>query len=298
MEYHVGLDGRDFSKLEPQKQRLVDQFRPVTPEGWHELAALVLEVIGIRQAVRMGDPRRWRQALSELNTLPLPPLNLPLLLWDLYQSHPFEGVTLRMQDGAQLSVPDWSRLYYCWHSRWFALWEEKMMKFFDATTIVGGESIRPPGTQTTIRERLSWIERAEKPIDFVVRTRQGRGFIVHGTNGFRLDPSGSLLVLKGCEDQPVEILPLSDIVSVVVADADSKALIKQLQQRLQPIPFVPFHVVLLHGGRYTVHRAEDVLVTSTTLFLGQAGESSEVHDQVLEIPLAWIDHFEALPPPG
>jgi hypothetical protein len=295
MEWRLGLDGRDFSDLEAQKQHIIQRTAPTTEEGWCALAALATEVIGLREVVRLGDPRLWRQAISELGTLPLPPLNLPLPLWDLYQTHPFEGVTLRMQDGQQVAVPSWSKLYYSWHSRWFALSEDKVVKFYDATQVAGGESIRPPAAQTTVLERLLWLQRAEKPVDFVVRTRQGRGFIVQGNNRFRLDQSGSLLIIKQCEDQPVEILYLSDIVSVVLASTEPKVLIEQLQQKLKATPFSPFHVVLLHGGSYTVGKSQDVLITSETLFLGQGREGSEVHNKVLEIPISWIDRLEALP---
>jgi hypothetical protein len=139
----------------------------------------------VREAVRLGDPRIWRQAVSELDTLPLPPLNLPLPLWELHQAHPFEGVTLRMQDGQQIAVPDWSKLYYSRHSRWFALSEEKVVRFYDSTQVARGESMRPPAAQTAVLERLLWLQGAEKPVDFVVRTRQGRGFIARGSNSFR-----------------------------------------------------------------------------------------------------------------
>jgi hypothetical protein len=173
--------------------------------------------------------------------------------------------------------------------------EDKVVKFYDATQVVGGEPIRPPGTQTTILERLLWLERAAEPLDFVVRTRQGRAFVVQGTNSFRVDQSGSLLILKRCEDQPIEILPVTDILSVVLANTDPRVVIEQLQQKLRTNPFSPFHVILLHGGRYTVAKPQDVLVTSKTLYLAQGRGGSELHESVLEIPLSWIECFEVLP---
>ena len=295
MDSQPGLEGRNFSDLEAQKQQFLQRTSPVTKADWQAFAAVILELIGLRAAVRVGDPRLWRQAVSELNTLPLSPLNLPLPLWDLYQTHPFEGVTLRMQDGQQVAVPDWSKLFYSWHSRWFAVSEEKIVQFFDATKVVGGDSIHPPAAQTTILERLLWLQQSEEPIDFVVRTRQGAGFIVEGPNSFKLDRSGSLLVLKRCPDQPVEILPLADITSVALTGDDPKLIIEQLQERQMATPFLPYHVVLLHGGRCSVARPQDVLITSEELFVAQGKGGAEVHDKVVRIPLTWIERLEVLP---
>ncbi len=297
MEWHLGLDGRQFSDLELEKQHLIQRTRPVTNADWQAIAAVALELIGLREAVRVGDPRLWRQAVSELNTLPLSPLNLPLPLWELYHEHPFEGVTLRMQDGQQVAVPGWSKLYYSWHSRRFAVHEDNTVKFFDATQVTGGESIRPPAAQTTILERLLWLQRSEKPMDFVVRTRQGTGVIVEGTNSFRLDQSGSLLVLNLGPDKRLEIVRLSDITSVVLANAEPKLMIDQLQQRLTASPFLPCHVVLLHGARHTIDKPQDVLITSGTLYLAERKGGSDVHETngVLDIPWTWIERFETLP---
>lgn len=295
MDWYFGLDGRRLADLQIEKQHFIRRNAEVTEGEWRAFAAVALEVIGLREAVRLGDPRLWRQAVSEIEALPLPPLNLPLPMWDLYQAHPFVGVTLHMSDGQQVSVADWSNLYYSWHARWFAVREDKVVKFYDATLVDGGESIHPPTAQTTILERLLWLQRAEKPVDFFVRTRKGKGFVVQGTNSFRLDQSGALLVLKRCPDQPLEILPLSDILSVVLANNDPKQILEQLKQRLVPTPFLPFHVVMLYGGHYTVNKSQNVLVTSDTLFLAQGTDSHGMHESVLDIPLAWIERFDILP---
>ncbi len=196
MEWHLRLEGQSFSDLTVKKRHIMERPAPETEEGWCALAAVALEVIGLRQAVRMGDPRLWRQAVSELNTMPLAPLNLPLPVWELYLAHPYEGVTLRMHDGQQVAVPDWSKLYYSWHSRWFALSEEKVVKVFDGAQISGGEAVRSPNIQNTILERLLWLQKAESEVGFVVRTREGRGLSIQGKTTFRVDPSGSLLIVK------------------------------------------------------------------------------------------------------
>jgi hypothetical protein len=104
-----------------------------------------------------------------------------------------------------------------------------------------------------------------------------------------------LLVLKRCEDQPIEILPLAEIVSILLTNTEPKVLIDQMQQRLKATPFVPFYIVLLHGNCYTVGRSQDVLITSDSLYVAQGRGGSEVHENVCEIPLTWIDHFETLP---
>ena len=46
---------------------------PRTEEDFVRLTAVLLEVVGLRQAVGLGDPRLWRQPVSELNLPPLPP---------------------------------------------------------------------------------------------------------------------------------------------------------------------------------------------------------------------------------
>jgi hypothetical protein len=68
-----------------------------------------------------------------------------------------------------------------------------------------------------------------------------------------------------------------------------------LHQKLKTTPFRPLHLVLLHGGRYNVTNPQDVLMISEFLFLRQGREGLEVHDNILEIPLAWIERLEGMP---
>jgi hypothetical protein len=243
----------------------------------------------------MGDPRLWRQALSELDTLPLSPLNLPLPVWDLYQSHPFESVKLRLANGTEIAIPDWSKLYYSWHGRRFAFNAEKVVNFFEASEVLGGESNRPPATQITILERLRWLKTAKETNPFMIRTRHGRGFLIDGPNRFQLDSSASLLVLRLGDDQPLEFIPVVDIASVALAGTEPRVLTDQLLQRLHATPFLPFQVLLIQGDRYTVNRAQDVLITTEFIIVGLERGGSEIHQKVVEIPLTWVDKLEIIP---
>jgi hypothetical protein len=296
MEPCLGLDGRAFSDLEPAKRQLVQERPATTREQWRTLAAVVLEIVGIREAVRMGDPRLWRQGVSELQTNPLAPLNLPLPVWDLYNSHPYAGASLRLEDGSVVAVPDWSKLYYSWHARKFAIHVEKAVQFFDGAAVVGGEAVSAPAAQTAALERLQWLARAEKPC-FSVRTRQRRGFIIDGRNRFRLDPTGGLLAISLGDDAPLEVVPLADISAVVLAETEPKALVGQLERHLKTAPFRPFHLRMLHGGSFTIEQPRDVLITADRLYLRVGGKGEDPEESVVDMPLKWTDRIEVLPEP-
>ena len=293
-EYSLNLEGTPSRSLNAQKQTILNETAPTTEEDLIRLAAVLLEVVGLRQAVRLGDPRLWRQAISELNLPPLPPLNLPLCVWDLYQAHPFEPVALRLANGETVSLPDWTQLFYSWHSRRFALNANNQIHFYEADQVVAGESLSTQATSAATLDRLLWLQRAEEPSPFVVRTVEGQAFLVDGRDRFRVDPSGSLLVLN-LQDRPLEFIPLPQIASVVVATLAPKVLLEQLTRLLEASPFQPFHIQLLHGGLYTVHRPGDVLVTSEKVYVAKGTLPTGVHESVWAVPLEWIDRFEILP---
>jgi hypothetical protein len=294
---NLNLDGRDFGKLEEATQKGFPPARiPETKEQWLALVALALEVVGVRAAVRLGDPRIWRQAVSELNTLPLAPLNLPLPVWELYLAHPFEAVTLQLDDGQKVEIPDWSDVYYSWHGRHFlAVARDQKLKWFDAASVEGGQCRKSAATQITTLERLQWLRSAKPPITFAVRTRDGWSCLIKDENRFGIDPTASWLVIEPGEKDQMIFVRIADITSVSLPSTSLEEAIQRLQDYRKATPFVAFQIHLLTGGVCAVSRPEDLLVADKHFHVAVRRAGSEVCETVWKIPYHWIDRLEPLP---
>ena len=296
MEWQVTLNGRELSEIEPDKLKVLSGRSPTTQEEWRTLAALVLEVVGVRGFVHAGDSRLWRFAIAEVDIKPLPALNLPLAIWDAYQAHPFDGITLRFENGETMAIADWSQFYYCWHTRKCGLHRENVVTHFDATLVVAAEHALPPSTLTTTLERLNWLKNAETFLAFGIRTRQGQGFLIQSPNEFCLDASASLLAIFEDVDKPLQFVRVADIVSVRIAKVQPEALLTELESLLKAIPYVPFHVRILNGKCVTVRTPNEVIITKEDIYISERTTGSKVSEDAIRLPLRWIDRLEVLKP--
>ena len=290
----MNLESRELTAADKQRWRSLTVHEPTTDEGWLELADLVLERVGLRQVVQLGDPRKWRQALSEFSQSPLPPLNLPLSVWEGYLAHPFSSVRFHFTNGEIQPVQDWSNVYYCWHSRTLALDLNEGVVVKSAADLAAVEGTEPSAVQCNTTERIRWFKRAEPFVPIAIRTTDGKAFLVDQSNRIQLDDSASVLAIIPASGSGLELITVREIASVRQISEQS-GLLHRLSEALKQNPFRPFQVRFCNGNRWTINRPEAMLVTKQRLFLGQGQSGPTGYESTCQAGTEWIESIDPLP---
>lgn len=191
----MNLEAQEFTAADRQRWRGLTVHEPTTDEAWLELAELVAGRVGLRRMVELGDSRIWRQAIAETSRYPLPPLNLPLALWEGYLAHPFSSIKLHFADGPIEPVSDWSKIYYCWHTRSLALDLDSGVAVRAASDVVAVQAAEASAAQIGNLERLRWFQRADPFVPVAIRTSDGNVILVEQRDRIQLDDSASLVAI-------------------------------------------------------------------------------------------------------
>lgn len=290
----MDLEAREFTTADRQRWRGFTAYEPTTVEGWLELAELVASRVGIRRMVDLGDPKAWRQAIADTCRYPLPPLNLPLPIWESYLAQPFSAIKFHFADGPIIPVPGWSKVYYCWHTRTLALDLDNEVAVRAATAVVAVQAADKGSTQISTLERLRWFQQADPFVAIAIRTSDGNVILVEHRDRFQVDESGSLVAIASGAGPRIQLVKVCDILSVR-SMTEQTGLLDRLTQALKESPFRPFQVRFCNGVRWTIDRPQGLLVTKQRLYLGQVEPGRSGYESVCQAGAEWIEAIDSLP---
>lgn len=288
----MNLNPRELAKSDYDRWQELTKSAPANTEDWQKIAAFVIDAIGVQNAVQLGDIQLWRHAISQRSDGPLPPLNLPLSIWEAYLSGPFSAPIFHFADGSTKKVESWEHVFYCWHSRMLAMLLDESFVGFSAEQVVAVSRGDHAPSHTLILDRLNWFKNAQGNSPVCIRTKHGKTYLAEEPIFFNVDRSGSILAITGRSG--TELIPIREIEQVRSAK-DQSGILEKMVSAQKENPFRPFSIAFSNDVRWTVHRPEDLIISEKRLILVDGSEGNHGVKRIRESDVVWLDDVEILP---
>lgn len=288
----MDLNPKELGKADYERWQRLTMHSPATPEQWRNIAEFVLDAVGLSGIVQFGDIRLWRHAIAERSDTSLPPLNLPLSIWEGYLANPYSNPSFHFADGTTKEVLSWDNVFYSWHSRAIVLFTGTDFTDHWAEKVVGITCAAPAPSHITVLERLQWFKKSEPFLPISVRVRSGNAYMLDDARHFTADPSGSILAIG--RPSGTKLIKTEEIQSVRSL-RDMEAITKELVEAQKATPFRPYRIKLCNDSQFTVDRPERIIVTAKRLFLAEGQEGNHGFEKVREIGIEYLDAIELMP---
>ena len=296
LEWNITLDGHPWSGDELAKRKLFfAAFSVGMPEEdrpWIELLKMALEKVGVKKALEATDPRLWREAAARLNLPWIPPIHLPVNLWDAYQAAPFSGVTLHLKSGEKLPIEAWSMVHFCWHDCTLAVLCGDKVRFLDVAEVLRVEPNTPSPGSISLLQRLVWLHRAPQFLPFVIRTSDGNGYLISSRNRLQIHRSGTLAAVA-MSDEAFQFISLCDVTSVTLCAEETAEFRKQIDQLLRANPFLPLKIEFCGGAVWMITKPNQLWVAGAELLLGDAN-GGVIFEKAARAGIEWINRITVM----